>query len=286
MVRNWDWRSIGINVSLIVLGSTIYALGLNAVLVPQGLLSGGVVGVAMILHYLFPLWDIGHLYFLLNIPVMLLGWFYVSRRFMAYTLLGMLCFSAAATWVKPPPVVLSDPLLGALLAGVVCGFGGGVILRSLGSAGGLDILAIYLNMRWGIRVGVVFTAVNVLVLMVGAHYLGMEKALYSIIYVYFSGRVVDAVMAGFNRRKMALIVSSDPRAVVDQILEKVHRGVTLLKGEGAYTGAERDVVLTVTTLTEIPKLKELVFGIDPDAFVIINDTLEVLGKRHGRRKIY
>jgi uncharacterized membrane-anchored protein YitT (DUF2179 family) len=93
-------------------------------------------------------------------------------------------------------------------------------------------------------------------------------------------------MAGFNRRKMVLIVSSDPRAVADFILHKIRRGVTFLRGVGGYTGTDRDVVLTVTTLTELPKLKDAVFSIDPEAFVIINDTLEVLGKRHGKRKVY
>ncbi|MBC7358655.1 MAG: YitT family protein [Desulfacinum sp.] len=286
MKIDWDWKSVATNVALIVSGSIIFVIGMNAVMIPQELLSGGVVGVAIILHYLFPSWDIGHLYFLLNLPLMVLGWFSISRRFMLYTLFGMVFFSLAAAWIKVPPIAFKDPLLGAVLAGVVCGLGGGIILRSLGSAGGLDILAIYLNSRWGIRVGIVYTAVNALVLLVGAHFFGLEKALYSIVYVYSSSRVVDSVMAGFNRRKMVLIVSSDPRAVADFILHKIRRGVTFLRGVGGYTGTDRDVVLTVTTLTELPKLKDAVFSIDPEAFVIINDTLEVLGKRHGKRKVY
>ncbi len=287
--RHWgarDWKSLGVNLGLIVAGSLIYVLGMNAVLIPQKLLSGGVVGVAVILHYLYPSVDVGHFYLVSNIPLMLLGWFSVSRRFMGYTLFGMVFFSLAASWLKVPAVVVSDPFLAAVLAGVWCGVGGGIMLRSLGSAGGLDILAVYLNTRWGIRVGVTYMAANAVVLGIGGYFFGLEKALFSIVYVYASGRVVDAVMVGFNRRKMVLIVSSKAQEAADFILHGIHRGVTFLKGVGGYSGEERDVILTVTTLTELPKLKEAIFRIDPQAFVIINDTLEVLGKRHGTLKVY
>lgn len=287
--RDWaarDWKALGVNLGLIVGGSLIYVLGMNAVLIPQKLLSGGVVGVAVILHYLYPAVDVGHFYLASNIPLMLLGWFSVSRRFMGYTLFGMVFFSLAASWVKVPAVTLSDPFLAALLAGVWCGVGGGIMLRSLGSAGGLDILAVYLNTRWGIRVGVTYMAANAVVLGIGGYFFGLEKALFSIVYVYASGRVVDAVMVGFNRRKMVFVISSKAQETADFILHGIHRGVTFLKGTGGYSGEDRDVILTVTTLTELPKLKEAIFRIDPQAFVIINDTLEVLGKRHGTLKVY
>lgn len=281
-----DWKSLGVNLGLIVAGSVIFVLGVNAVLVPQKLLSGGVVGVAVILHYLYPSVDVGHFYLLSNIPLMLLGWFSISRRFMGYTLFGMVFFSLAASWIKVPAVTLSDPLLSAVLAGVWCGLGGGIVLRSLGSAGGLDILAIYLNTRWGLRVGVTYMAANALILGVGAYFFGLERALLSVVYVYASSRVVDAVLVGFNRRKMVLIITSQVQEVADFILHGIRRGVTFLKGTGGFSGEEREVILTVTTLTELPKLKEAIFRMDPHAFVIINDTLEVLGKRHGQLKIY
>ncbi len=281
-----DWKSLAVNLGLIMTGSVIFVLGVNAVLVPQKLLSGGVVGVAVILHYLYPSVDVGHFYLLSNIPLMILGWFSISRRFMGYTLFGMVFFSMAASWIKVPAVTLSDPLLAAVLAGVWCGVGGGIMLRSLGSAGGLDILAIYLNTRWGIRVGVTYMAANVMILGVGGFFFGLERALFSVVYVYASSRVVDAVLVGFNRRKMVLIITSQVQEVADFILNSIRRGVTFLKGTGGYSGEDREVILTIITLTELPKLKEAVFRLDPNAFVIINDTLEVLGKRHGRLKTY
>jgi len=281
-----SWRSILYNCGLIVAGSLIYVTGMNAVLIPQELLSGGVVGIAIIIHYLAPAVSVGLVYFLLNLPLMLVGWFQISRRFMYYTILGMVTFSLAASWVRVPAVHIEDPILGALLAGIICGVGGGIILRSLGSAGGLDILAIYFNKRFGLRVGMIITAANVAVLLAGAYFFNLEKVLYSIIYVYSSSRIIDNVLSGFNRRKVLIAISSRPRDIADHILHRLHRGVTFLKGEGAFSGAEKDVIFTVTTLTELPKVKDIIFGIDPEAFVVVNDTLEVLGKRHGKRRIY
>ncbi|SFN04112.1 YitT family protein [Thermodesulforhabdus norvegica] len=281
-----DFRSLLSNLFLISAGSIIFVMGMNSVLVPHRLLSGGVVGIAIILHYTMPFLSVGAYYFLLNIPLFLLGWYYLSFRFMAYTAYGMLIFSLLASLIRPPVLPMDDPILAALMAGVICGTGAGIVLRSLGSAGGLDVLAIVLNRRLGIRMGVVYTLCNALVLIGGGFFIGMEQALYSIIYVYTSSRVLDAVVAGFNRRKLVLIISARWQEIVDFILHRIHRGATVFRGIGAYTGEERTLIMTVTTMTELPRIKEGIFSVDPEAFIVINETLEVLGKRHGRYKVY
>lgn len=280
------YRSILFNCGLIVAGSIVFIIGMNSILVPQKLLSGGLIGVVLIIHYLISSLDIGLGYFLLNIPLLLLGWFHVSRRFMFYSIFGMMVFSLLAKVIQPAAVQIKDPILAALLAGVICGAGAGIILRSLGSAGGLDILTVYLGKRFGLRPGAVFMAANGLILLVGAYFFNIEPVLYSLIYVYTNGRVVDLVVSGFNRRKALLIVSRESEKIAHDILYRVNRGVTYLKGTGAYTGEELDVIFTVTTLTELPRMKDIVFNMDPDAFMVVNDTLEVLGKRHGTRRVY
>jgi uncharacterized membrane-anchored protein YitT (DUF2179 family) len=274
------------NLGLMSLGSIIFVVGMNSVLIPGKLLSGGLVGIAMILQYLFSFLDVGLAYFLLNIPLILLGWFNISRRFMLYTIFGMVFFSLAAAFIKPPVAALSDPILSALFAGVICGTGAGLILRSLGSAGGLDIIAVYVNNKFGFQPGFVIFFVNASVLLVGAYFFGLQIALYSIIYVFTSSRIIDAVLTGFNRRKSMMIISDRPKEIIENIYSRVNRGVTLFKAEGGYTGKEKNVIFSVTTLTELPKMKKLVYETDPEAFVVINDTLEVLGKRHGTRRVY
>lgn len=280
------FRSVALNLGLIMAGSIIFVLGLQTVLVPQGLLSGGATGIAIIIHYLTGRIGIGAAYFLVNIPLILLGLLQVGRRFMYYSIFGMAFLSLAASLIHPAPIPIRDPMLAALCAGIICGLGGGVILRSLGSAGGFDILSVFLNKRFGLRIGLVASAGNALVLLAGAYLFGLEKTLYSIIYVYSSSRVIDAVLSGFNQRKVVFIISARSRDISQGILSRINRGVTFLKGEGAYSGVDREVVFTVTTMTELPKIKELVFEIDPGAFVVVNETLEVLGNRHGSRRVY
>lgn len=267
-------------------GSCVFAAGLNSILLPSQLLSGGLIGVALVLHYLFPVVNTGIYYFFLNIPLVLLGWFGVSRRFLLYTAFGMTSFSLAAWLMRTPPIHIQNAILAAILGGIVCGIGVGIILRSQGSGGGVDILAVAVNKKFGFRMGFTFFLANALVLAAGAYFVDLERTLYSLIYVYTSSKAMDSVLTGFNQRKSILIVSDQARLIADQILVRLNRGVTFLHGSGAYTGEEKEVILSIITLTELPRMKEMVFDIDPHAFVVINDTLEVLGKRHGTMRTY
>ena len=280
------WKRICSNLFLLTAGSCIFAVGLNGILIPKELLSGGLVGVALVIHYLIPKLNTGLLYFLLNIPLLLLGWFSVSRRFILYTAYGMTAFSLAAGIIHPGVLNIQNPILAAILSGIICGFGVGVTLRSQGSGGGIDIVAVYLNMKMEFRIGVTYFLANALVLAAGAYFLDLEKALYSLVFVYTSAKVVDSVLTGFNQRKSILIISDHPELIAEQIMSRLNRGVTFLHGSGGYTGEHKEVIFSVITLTELARMKEMVFDVDPHAFVVINDTLEVLGKRHGTRRAY
>jgi uncharacterized membrane-anchored protein YitT (DUF2179 family) len=280
------WKTVLYNLFLITSGIVIFVIGMNSILIPNKLLGAGVSGVAIIIHYLFSSADVGITYFLLNIPLMLLGWFSISKRFMLYTIFGMAFFSLSAVLIKTPPVLLKDPILVAVFGGVVCGSGAGIVLRSLGSAGGVDILAIFGNQRFGLRPGLTSFFVNGWVIMTGAYFFGLQIALYSLIYVFTSSKTLDAVLTGFNQRLSTLVISDKYEEIDEDIFNQVNRGVTFLQAKGAYTGSPKNVIFTITTLTELPKLKSAIFNIDPEAFVVVNSTLEVIGKRHGTRKVY
>jgi len=280
------WKTVSYNLFLITTGIIVFVIGMNSILIPNKLLGAGVSGVAIIIHYLFSSADVGITYFLLNIPLMLLGWFSISKRFMLYTIFGMAFFSLAAAVIKTPPVHFKDPIIVAVFAGIVCGMGAGIVLRSLGSAGGVDILAIYANQRFGLRPGLSSFLVNAVVIMTGAYFFGLQIALYSLIYVFTSSKTLDAVLTGFNQRLSTIIISDKYREIAEDIFKQINRGATFLQAQGAYTGSPKEVILTITTLTELPKLKNVIFNIDPEAFVVVNSTLEVIGKRHGTRKVY
>jgi uncharacterized membrane-anchored protein YitT (DUF2179 family) len=281
-----SWKRRSFNLFLLTTGGCIFAIGLNGILIPRQFLSGGVIGVALIAHYLIPRFNTGFIYFLLNIPLIFVGWFCVSRKFILYTTYGMIVYSLAAAFIAPRFPPIENPILAAVLAGIICGLGVGVTLRSQGSGGGLDIVAVYLHKKLQLRMGWTSFLGNTLILAVGAYFLGLEPALYSFVYVYTSGRVVDSVITGFNQRKSIMIISDASQVIAEHILAELNRGVTFLKGTGAYTGEHKEVIFTIITLTELAKMKEMVFDLDPNAFMVVNDTLEVFGKRHGTRKVY
>lgn len=280
------WKRLSFNLFLLTSGACIFAVGLNGVMIPKQFMSGGVIGVALIAHYLIPTSNVGLIYFVLNIPLLLIGWFCVSRRFILYTAYGMTVFSLATAFLFPRFPAIENPILAAILGGIICGIGVGITLRSQGSSGGLDIPAVYLHKKLQLKMGLTSFLGNSLVLAAGAYFFGVEPALYSFIYVYTSGRVTDSVITGFNQRKAIMIISDSSRTIAEHILTGLGRGVTFLNGTGAYTGEHKEVIFSIITLTELAKMKEMVFDIDPNAFMVVNDTLEVFGKRHGTRRVY
>ncbi len=279
-------KAMVISLLLITIGSVVFMVGVNAILIPKGFLNGGVVGVALILVYLFPTLKLGFVYALLNVPLFLLGWFHISRRFIVFSILGTLIFSATAELVRIPAFPIHEPILAAILAGLICGLGAGLVLRSQGSAGGVDILAVYLNKKLSLRFGMTTMLFNALVLIIGGILFNLEMALYTMIFVYIQSRVIDGVITGFNVRKSVMVISDEGEKIAERIMTELKRGVTYLEGAGAFTGHSKRIVFSIITLTELAAIKAMVFDIDPHAFVVVNDTLDVLGKRHGQLKVY
>ena len=279
-------RHVLVNLVLLAVGGVIVAIGVNAILVPKQFMAGGGLGISLILHYLFPKLGVGVLYVLVNIPLIALGWFNISRRFMLYTAFGIVALSVATQLIQPTPFSIENPILAAILAGIICGIGMGIIFRSAGSSGGVDILAVYLNKKWEFRLGWTFALSNTFILAVSALFFSVEIALYTLIYVFTTGKIIDAILTGFNQRKQILIISDYAEAVAEKILHRLHRGATFLEGHGAHSGQAKRVVFSIVAITELARMKDLIFETDPQAFVVINDTMEVLGRRHGKRRVY
>jgi uncharacterized membrane-anchored protein YitT (DUF2179 family) len=270
------------NLFLITSGSVICAMAINGILIPHGFLSGGFVGSILIIHYLFPFLPVAGLYFVLNIPVYILGWKYVGRRFFLYSLAGMVIFSLAVLW-KPFIIPVHDKMLAAIFAGILSGGGGGIILKSLGSAGGMDILSIILFKRFSIRLGTSILVLNVLILSFAAYVFSMEEALYTLVFLFVSTQVLNMVIYGLSQRKAVHIISPEWEKIQRSIMETIHRGVTLIDGRGGYTGQDIQVVFTVISHQELPRLKKLIQDIDSQAFVVVSDTLEVMGRSIGNQ---
>ena len=270
------------NLLLIFAGSVVCAIGIKGILVPKQFLAGGVTGMALLAHYVLPSLPIGFIYFLLNIPLFVIGWMFVGRRFFWYSLAGMMLFSAVIFW--PFPVFpIEDMILNALAAAIITGLGSGIILRSLGSAGGLDILSIILFKRFSIRPGTTVMAFHAIILFIALFRLPLERVLYTLIYFFINAYFVNLVVIGFNQRKAIMIISPQWEEISRQIMEKLQRGVTMVKGVGGYSGQPLHILYSVVTIAELSRFKEMIRKIDPNAFVVVTETLEVMGRRIGNQ---
>ncbi|MDD3024276.1 MAG: YitT family protein [Syntrophomonadaceae bacterium] len=272
-IEKYSWRDI----IGILFGCFILALAIQAVLVPAHLLSGGVTGIAIILNYLTA-WDIWIWYAILNIPIFLAGYRFVSRRFVLYSIIGTAVLSFFLALMKPLNFGIDDLFLAAVLGGILAGIGTGIIFRSKGSSGGTDIIAVIVKRYWGYNIGQTVFVSNLLVIALSLISSTIELALYSAIAIFVASQMVDTVESGLQISRTVMIISRNSQDIAAAILHNLNRGCTYLSGIGAYSGEDVRLIMTTIGKTQVPRLKEIVFHVDPDAFIIINEAIEVYGQ--------
>ena len=277
--------SIPWNLFLITIGSIIIGIGLKAVVIPHGMITGGFSGAGILIYYHTKFLTPGIWYFILNIPVFIAGWLFVSRRFLFYSLYGTVILTLVIDLI-PFEMPVKDLMLAAIAGGTIIGAGSGIIFRSLGSAGGNDIISIILNQKYGIRIGTYNFCFNFVLFLLSFGLLETDMILYSMAMSYITSQVLEYFMTLFNQRKIIFIISNSPRKIVNEIIKKLKRGATLIKGAGAYTGDEKEIIMTVVNNYQIKRVEEIAFNIDPDAFLITENTFNVLGKGFSTRKVY
>ena len=277
--------SVAWNICLITVGSIVFGIGLKSIAIPKGFITGGISGVALLVYYLSSFLTPGLWYLLINIPIFLAGWIHVSRRFFFYSLYGMAALSVAIDLINFT-FPINDPILAVLAGGVIMGAGSGMILHSLGSAGGLDIIGIILNKKFSVRLGTFFFAFNVFLFAFSFSTLQPDQVLYSLLMSFVSSQAMDYVMNFSNQRKMVIIISDLNDKIAEIVQTELNRGVTFLNGSGAYSGRAKRVVLTVVHNYQLKRLEEAVLSIDPEAFVITENTFNVLGRGFSKQKVY
>lgn len=262
----------------ISIGVLFTAIGLDMFLIPNRIAAGGVSGIGTLVHYLtgFP---VGITMLLINIPLFLMGIKELGMGFGLRSLYGTVTLSVAIDLMAGRvPVLTRNPLLAALYGGIVVGIGIGLVFRNKGTTGGTDLAAIIVNRYLKASVGLVLFVIDGAVIIAAGIIWNAELALFALLTVFLTARVIDVVQEGFGYAKAALIISNRPEEISNAILKHMDRGATALQGRGLYTGAERDVILSVVTRAEVSRLKELVHEIDSRAFVILADVHEVLGE--------
>lgn len=277
--------SIPWNLFLITLGSIVFGIGLKAIVIPSGMITGGFSGAGILIYYYTGILTPGIWYMLLNIPIFIFGWVFVSKRFLFYSLYGAIVITIVIDLIQFE-IPFKDLMLAVIAGGAVIGAGSGIVFRSLGSVGGNDIISIILNQKFAIRIGTYNFCFNLILFLFSFGALDKELILYSILMSYISSQVIEYCMGMFNQRKTIFIISDKPKDIAGQIFSKLNKGATFLKGEGSYTGQKKNIILTVVNTFQIKRVEEIVFMIDPDALLITENSFNVLGKGFSERKIY
>ncbi len=270
---------------MITIGSILLAIGLKAIIIPHGMIIGGFTGMSVLLFYYSGILSPGIWYMILNIPVFFMGWKLISRRFLYYSLFGATLLTIFIDMIQFE-IAIRDQWLAVLAGGSMIGAGAGIIFRSLGSSGGNDIISIFLNQKFGIRIGTYNFVFNFILFMCSFGTLDIDIILYSMAASYIISQIIEYCMTLLNQRKMIFIISEAPERIVDEIMKKINRGATFLKGQGAYTGRDKKIILMIVNTYQIKRVEEIAFNIDPDAFLITENTLNVLGEGFSQRKVY
>ena len=267
-----------------ILGSAMFAAGFALFLQPNNMNSGGISGLAMVVVELLDFGSVGTLSILINLPLFLLGGIKIGKRFFLGSLLGMVLSSVLIDMIAVFPMPQTDPLIGAIYGGVVCGLGLGIVFTAGTSTGGSDILVRLLKLKFrNVPIGQISMSFDaVVVVLTGLVFGDVRNALYTGITVYLCGKVIDGVVYRFDYSDVALIISSEYEQIAKAIGEKLDRGATFLHGEGSYSHKDTKVVLAAVKKQQIAELKELVMEIDPKAFLIVQEAHQVLGDGFSR----
>lgn len=265
------------DILLIVLGSFITALTFNMFLLPNRIASGGVSGLSILGEDLFGL-EPAYTQWGMNIPLFIAGVLLLGKKYGLRSLLGSIMLPLFVYVTKDWAVPTTNPLLASLYGGIGVGLGLGTVFRGRGSTGGLAILAQIIQKYTGLSLSLCVMLMDGTVITLAGFALSPERALYALIGLFVTGKVIDAVEMGLSYSKVAYIISNQKEKITQAILQDLDRGLTELAGRGGYTNEERPVLMVVVGQNEVTRLKTLVRLVDPDAFVIISNTREVLGE--------
>ena len=288
-MKNKVW-SAALDILKTAIGCALFALGFDLFLAPGGMNAGGLSGLAMIFVHLTDISSVGIVTALLNIPLFILAGVKIGKKFFFGSLIGMLFSSLFIDLLALLPVPDVEPLLGAIYGGVICGAGLGFVFAAGVSTGGSDIIVRLLKLKYRhVPIGVISMSFDAVVaILTGVVFHDVNSALYTGIAIYISGKIIDMVVYSFDYSTVALIISDQQERISRTICDRLERGVTLLNGEGYYSGQPKKVMLTAIKKRQAAELKQLVAAIDPDAFIILQEAHQVLGdgfKRYNKNDL-
>jgi uncharacterized membrane-anchored protein YitT (DUF2179 family) len=261
----------------IIFGSLIIAAAFNLFLIPHEILSSGISGVSMVIGILTPV-NTGLANFLLNFPLLVIGYFKLGGKFVLHTILAVTLISIGLYFV-PVYEIAHDIILSSIFGGAIAGIGIGIIFRSSGSSGGFDIIGLLVSRKKDFPIGTMLTAMNAIIIVISGFLFNWDAALYTMVSIFVTGKVVDAIYT--HHEKLTLMIITDKgEEMCQHLLQHIYRGLTVLDGTGGYSKQSRKVLMTVISRYELNEVKTLIAEIDSAAFVNITETVEVMGSFH------
>ncbi len=266
------------------LGCLLCGFSINAFYVPSKLINSGLAGLALLLNYQFGL-PTGLMNFALTVPMMALAWIFLGKRHFLYNLYGTFLFSFSIDIFSGLHIPFDGVLPTVILGGLLYGIGLGIIYRSGGIAGGVDILARILNKYFDVSMATTSLLFNTVVLTVFMFVSGVDLAVLTLATAFVATKANDYVNTGLDRRRAVLIITEKEGELCQVILSQIGRGITIFNAQGAYTHQPHSVLYCVVSPWQVGRLKRIIRSVDPGAFFTITETIGVYGRGHGFHKI-
>lgn len=272
-------RSFFINLLKIAIGTAMMAVGTILLLLPSQLSTGGFSGIGTVLYYMSGI-SVGTTTFILNIPLFVIAYFKVGRKFFINAVLGTVSLSYFLNLFQGVAAITTDRFLGSLYGSIIVGIGTAVVLKANASTGGTDLAAsVIRSYKPRIKTGTLIVLIDTIIVIVNALYFkDIEVALYSALAIYIMGKILDIFFEGIDFAKMLIIISPQWEEISNRINQEIRRGTTAIYGRGMYKKENKEILLCVMSRGEIREARKIIDEIDPSAFIIITNAREVYGE--------
>ncbi|MFZ7946585.1 YitT family protein [Bacillus sp. S3] len=261
----------------LILGSLIIVTGFNLFLIPHQVLSSGLSGISMLFGMITPI-NTGVANFLLNLPLLIIGYKMLGKRFIMNTILSVIIISFGL-YLVPVYEVAKDTILSSIFGGALTGIGVGIVFRCSGSTGGFDIIGMIVSRKRDFPIGTLLSGMNAVVILISGFIFNWDVALNTLVSIFVTGKVVDAIYTD-HAKLTIMIITEKGQEMRRHLLTNLYRGLTIMDGVGGYSNDHRNVLFTIISRYELNEVKHLITEIDPAAFVNITETIEVMGLFH------
>lgn len=263
----------------VIVCTLIVSFSIVYIIKPNLLISGGLTGLSILTSNVTGI-SLPLLIFILNIPTSVLSFFFLDRDFTFFSTLSILLLSVFASFyqkILPGFYLTKEPILACIFGGLLNGIGMGIAFRNGTSTGGLDIVAAILKKKFNITIGSVLMGINFIIVSSLGYFFSIDKVLFTLILMFINYNVVDKIQLGVGKQKQVLAISEKNEEIAREIYKEVHRGATYIKGITSYKKKDVYILYVVCSSKQLVKIRQIIKEIDPDAFVAVSDTSEILG---------